>query len=424
METSRSKRYTLVAIALHWAIALAIVGNLGLGWWMHSAIDRADTQAAVVTAFQLHKSIGLTVLLLSLLRLAWRLWHPPPPLPDAMPRWQRRTAITTHWLFYVFMIAVPLSGWLYVSTQWRGDMPLNVPTLWFGWLPIPHLFGLDLASHGERQWLSAIFLVFHEALVMGTVALLLLHVSAALKHQFRDRDGLILRMLPVANSTAVSPPAASRRRAGRARPGLLPAAIVVALLGAALVWRQSVVELGGDAATAAPATALISSTGWQVDPSRSVLGYSGVHAGAPFAGRFGQWHATLHLDTGDVANSEIAGSIAVASASGGVPLHDSTLPGAEWFDAVNFPTAEYRALRIERREDGRYDIEGTLTIKGHVVEVLPLVLAIDGREARIEGQFSIDRAAIDMGMESDPDGNWVSREIVVNVRVFAHDGSR
>ena len=133
------QRYTSVAIVLHWAIAAPILSNLMVGWWMKNAIDENATQARAIAAFQLHKSIGLTVLLLTALRLLWRFTHKPPPLPAGMASWERFSAKAAHWAFYILMVVVPLSGWTYVSSQWADGKPLNVPTLWFGLFHVPHL---------------------------------------------------------------------------------------------------------------------------------------------------------------------------------------------------------------------------------------------------------------------------------------------
>src|SRR6476646_7461764 len=109
--STSSERYTTVAIVLHWAIAAAILANFFVGWWMAKAIDDPATRLQAVAAFQLHKSLGLTVLALSVLRLLWRLTHRPPPLPEAMAGWEKFAAKATHWAFYALMIVVPLSGW-------------------------------------------------------------------------------------------------------------------------------------------------------------------------------------------------------------------------------------------------------------------------------------------------------------------------
>ncbi len=103
-----NQRYTAVAIVLHWAIAFAILFNIPLGLWMHGRAEANEVSEGVFRAFQLHKSIGLTVLALSLIRIGWRLTHAQPPLPAHMPTWEKRTARATHFLFYALMLALPL----------------------------------------------------------------------------------------------------------------------------------------------------------------------------------------------------------------------------------------------------------------------------------------------------------------------------
>ncbi len=262
MGESRAARYSLVTIALHWTIALLIVTNLAVGWWMNDAIENADALADAVTAFQLHKSIGLTVLLLSVLRLTWRLSHTAPGLPATMLSWERWAARGTHCLFYVFMIVLPLSGWLYVSTQWRGDMPLNVPTLWFGSVQIPHLFDLNLASQAQRESSSALFLLSHQTLIWSTVGLLALHVFAALKHQFKDRDDIFLRMLPGAEN--------------RLRFGVSIAVVLVTAVFVSRTSGPSNQELAAGAEGSSEAA--ITSNGWQVDASVS----NGMDSSSPY----------------------------------------------------------------------------------------------------------------------------------------------
>jgi cytochrome b561 len=194
----RTDRYTNTAIVLHWLIAAAILFMIPLGFWMHRAIlDPAD-RALAYKAFQFHKSLGLTILALSLLRLAWRFTHAPPPLPAPMPAWEKLAARTAHWLFYVLMIAMPLTGWLYVSTGWslQYGVYLNVPTVWFGLFQIPHLPFFENAADAARKAGAVATLATHWALAWGAVALIALHVAAALKHQFVDRDETMAHMAP------------------------------------------------------------------------------------------------------------------------------------------------------------------------------------------------------------------------------------
>jgi len=184
-----SPRYTAVAITLHWAIAAAIIVLLAAGWWMTDAIHHAGTKATAFKVYQLHKSLGLSVLVLSFLRLGWRLSHRPPPLPEGMSVLERLLARLTHGLFYALMIGVPLAGWAMVSSS-----PLGLPTIVFGLFEWPHI--PLLADLEDKKPLEAVFRAAHQLMAYGLAALLVLHVAAALKHHFVNRDSVLTRMAP------------------------------------------------------------------------------------------------------------------------------------------------------------------------------------------------------------------------------------
>ncbi|KPF77477.1 hypothetical protein IP88_06205 [alpha proteobacterium AAP81b] len=169
-------RYSTVAIALHWLIGLAIIGNL-IGGLTHDAFPRE--QRGLIMA--LHKSFGLTILVLSLARLGWRLANPPPPLPDYMTPLETALAKVTHWGFYALMLAMPLTGWAMASLGKRE-------TSYFWLFDVPRL-PVDPALKG-------FFGEAHEILGWGTIALLVLHVGAVAKHHWFDRDNMLARMLP------------------------------------------------------------------------------------------------------------------------------------------------------------------------------------------------------------------------------------
>jgi cytochrome b561 len=186
MLANSETRYGTVALTLHWLIALGIIGMLTLGKYMHAL---PDTDASKFDLYQLHKSFGITILGLSVLRLVWRLVHRVPPLPAQMQGWERYAAHASHFLLYVLIIGIPLSGWALASSS-----PLGIPTIWFGLIEIPHLPGLqgfadqraaERQVHEVHEWLGNLMIV-----------LLLIHVGAALKHHFWDRDEVLRRMLP------------------------------------------------------------------------------------------------------------------------------------------------------------------------------------------------------------------------------------
>jgi cytochrome b561 len=171
-------RYTSTAVTLHWLIAILVVGMIAFGWWMQ-AIPKVPIGPRV-SAFNLHKSLGITIFLAMLVRLAWRLTHRPPPLP-AIPRWQARAAFANHLLLYVALFLMPLTGF-------AGSLLSGRPIVYFG-QPLPMWFARnDSLSHACQL----IHLVTSWVLVFAIAV----HVAAALKHHFLDRDRLIARMWP------------------------------------------------------------------------------------------------------------------------------------------------------------------------------------------------------------------------------------
>lgn len=173
-------RYSGVAIALHWLLGLAIVITFSVGFYMTDLPFSPQR----LKLYNWHKWAGVTILALSALRLLWRLTHRPPALParinDAMPAWQRVAFHGTHHLMYLLFFAVPLTGWAYSSAA-------GFPIVWFGVLPLPDFMAVD-------KEFAKVIKPFHELCANGLAALVLLHVAAALKHQFIDRDGLLARM--------------------------------------------------------------------------------------------------------------------------------------------------------------------------------------------------------------------------------------
>lgn len=183
----RRTDFTAVAKILHWLMAALILGQLCLGMVMtENTFNILDGHQKSV-AVQWHKSIGMTILVLALVRLAWRFMNMPPAFPAYIPRWERKVATITELLIYVLMIAMPLVGWMIIST-------LPHPSTFFGLFPIPNLPGLsDLPAKKE---IREVFAGAHAVLAMAIVGLMMMHIGAALKHHFIDRDGILFRMTP------------------------------------------------------------------------------------------------------------------------------------------------------------------------------------------------------------------------------------
>lgn len=174
-------RYSKVAIVLHWAIALLILGLIGFGFLM---TQEWMPQRFVI--YQWHKSFGITVLVLSCFRLIWRLTHRPPALPDGMKFWEIFAAKLTHVGFYALMIGVPLLGWAMVSAS-----RLPIENELFYLIPLPDMPGVP-----ATEALEARLKTLHEIGAKLILLLFVLHVGGALKHHFIAKDGTLARMIP------------------------------------------------------------------------------------------------------------------------------------------------------------------------------------------------------------------------------------
>lgn len=175
--TTGQARYTMVAIWLHWIIGLAVIANIGLAM-LTEDMPRETHRAAM----NIHKALGISVLALSVVLILWRLGHKPPPLPARMPAWQRPISRIVHFLFYALLIFLPLSGWVWMSA---ADRPVD----FFGLFTMPSIVAPSKA-------LADTLHDRHELLGIMMLALVALHILAALKHQFIDRTGLVGRMNP------------------------------------------------------------------------------------------------------------------------------------------------------------------------------------------------------------------------------------
>ncbi len=177
LKNSRT-RYGMVAILLHWVIAIIIIGLLVCGLYM----TRLPIGLLKLQLFGWHKAYGILILGLAFLRLGWRLANTVPDLPATIPLWQKFAARTVHLAFYFFMFALPITGWLITSA---AGLPVSV----FGWVTLPNLIAPD-------EHLRIVFSEIHEWLGYALIATICAHVGAALKHHFINKDNVMRGMLP------------------------------------------------------------------------------------------------------------------------------------------------------------------------------------------------------------------------------------
>jgi cytochrome b561 len=183
---ARPQSYTKIAILLHWLIALMIIVQLAVGLVM----GEEDLWEPMVRGqlYAFHKATGMMVIVLTLIRILWRVLNPPPALPDGMKNWEIFAVKATHGLFYILLLAIPLSGWALVTAAGRG--PVDIFGI-FGWPDMPILSALETKGN-YREQISEI----HKYLAYGMIGLLALHIGAALKHHFINKDTVLVRMIP------------------------------------------------------------------------------------------------------------------------------------------------------------------------------------------------------------------------------------
>lgn len=387
--------------------------------------------------YQLHKSFGLSILALALFRLGWRLTHRAPALPTAMPGWQKLAARGLHWVFYALMILTPLAGWAIVSVS-----PTDIPTKWFGIFTVPHLpfFGGETSRALEDMMEER-----HEILAFAILYLLALHVAAALKHQFFDKDGVMSSIIPEKKrhwmgAGAIVAVLAAGALFYLAAPSARPAPAERALPSHSHDHKDSSAPANAGASSiehsddghehqaveaekaTADAVAVDSNAAvlvetpssdehshsavWAVDYGASALKFTGLESGAKFEGVFSDFTAAISFDPDDLANATISVSVSTVSASTGNELRDSSLPGSEWFDVKNHPTATFTSTSV-RKVGAGYEADGALTIKNFKRPVtLEFSLDNDGHEAVAIGHVNLVRTDFGLGEAS----SWLDEE--------------
>ncbi|HEX3366781.1 YceI family protein [Phenylobacterium sp.] len=421
-------RYATVAIVLHWIIALAIVTQVSLAW--RFADDRSPTGFALT---QLHKSIGVTILFLSLIRLGWRLANPPPPEPAGLATWERVLSKAVHWGFYAIMIGMPLTGWLMVSASRTA-----IPTVLFWTVHLANIPGVDNLSPAAKGIARRIGQTSHELLAFGFYGLFVLHIGGALKHQLFERN------IPVLARIA---PGSVSGRWWEPRLWLIALAVVGA---AAFGWLvqpphpasgpapaeaapaepflpEAAPAAPGTPATAAPpaagakpaAAAPTGAVAWKVAPGSS-LNFQTSWSGDAVHGRFNSWKADILFGPDALDKSKVVVTIDMTSAKTGDDQRDASLPASDWFDAAAHPKAVFTATKFEKKGEGAYVAHGTLDLRGVSKPVdLPFKLKIVGDKAQMSGETSLDRTLFGVGQGEFTATDQVPAKVTVRVQLNA-----
>ncbi len=401
-------RYTAVAIALHWVIALAIIGMIGLGWYMGDLPNDAPNKGAL---FQLHKSIGISIFVLTLMRIFWRLMNRPPEEPP-MPHLQKIISNWVHVLFYALMVLMPLTGWILVSASQRG-----LPTILFNVLEWPHIAPLAQLSSDTKEMLFPFLENAHSKLAWVAIVLLALHVVGALKHQFIDKDGLMARMLPGLFGRTDGP-----QQSGRgglvAFGGALAVFAVIVGIGMIPSNAETPVEEVADVSEPVEEK-LVVTPNWAIDMENSKIGFSGIYNKKPFEGVFNEWDARIQYNPDAPAKAAIIVTVKTATAETGDTYSDKSLHGADFFNTNEFPEAVFEAKGVFVVDD-HLELTGVLALKGEDYPVrMPFNLDITDGKAVMTSSFAMNRLALGLGEDNDPNAEWISEDIQMDIQVQA-----
>lgn len=404
----RASRYTTGAVLLHWLIALLIVLQLVSGVAMNDYVPRGS--ALQYDIFQLHKSMGVTVLVLTLARILWRLFNPPPPEPASVGRWEGRLAGLVQFLFYALLLVIPLTGWLVISA---ATVRVDTVLFFVPWLPFPDLpFVADLGN-GTRHLLEVAGGEVHELLAWAMVGLLALHVAGALKHHLAD--GVFLKRMSLGGP--------ARRTHGAAVAVIAPLLVLAGLIGAATLARNEIPATTASAGTASEQAASAPAEGaeaWVLQPDGSALTYRVRYARAELEGAFSRFDAAIVFAPDDLANASIDVTIDTSSATiESTEISLQNLAGSDGFDNKAFGTARFRSQSIRREGDG-YVAEGTLTIRGEDhPQTLAFNVTIDGDTATANGTMTVARLDYGIGRKSDAKGDYLGLDVTLAVAITA-----
>lgn len=333
-----------------------------------------------------------------------------------MAGWQAKAASAVHIGFYVLMIAMPLTGWLYSSLARAGGTE-------FWGLPWTDVPGTSFLTADARQGVREPVENVHSKLAWVAIVLLALHVAGALKHQFVDRDGLLARMAP-----GLFGPTAGPIRA--ARGGVIAAGLAVfaaaAGLGLGMTQGAAAPPAAESEPPAAEAPAASAAPAWAIDPAQSAIVFKSAYMGRPFEGRFGGWTGDIRFDPDKPETSTVRIVIPTAQSSTGEPYFDENVTEGDWFDSRTHPEAIYEVAEggILKNSDGSYEAAGVLTLKGESYPLrLPFTLTIDGAAAKMHAELTVKRTALGVGRdtltEEKGDAEWVADDVALVIDVSA-----
>ncbi len=383
------KQYTNIAKSLHWLVAGLIISQYVLAELAESAKknDQILDQLALLAN---HKSIGITILVLALIRLLYRFKNPAPTLPSSMSAWQIQASKTSHFLLYGFLFALPITGWLMSSAK-------SYSVSYFNLLALPDFIA---PNEGLAEQLQSAHYYLGEALFY----IALLHIAAALKHHFIDKDDVLKKMSNKLSYVVF----------------ILASVFVILVFGR--FFNSATPEASPVSTQSTQAEpnefGLSSLDQWDIDYEQSSIKFIGDQAGAPFEGEWRQWTAAIQFDPNNLENSRFDVTIDLTSGFSNDQERDDTIRSEEFFNVQQFPSASYQADVFSVGDDD-FVSQGRLSIKG-ISALVPLEFTITNSEQGgqlLIGKAELDRFTWNIGTGQWLDTTWVGQQVIVEVRV-------
>jgi len=420
MNNKLSQRhYSVLAICLHWLLAFVLAFQLGLGWLM----KELKLNEGLYEATQFHKSIGITILSLSLARLGLRFFKQTPE-QFSDDRWALILSKSTHFALYAFMIGAPISGWLMVSSS-----KLNIDTYLFGLLYWPHIPGIETLSVGLRDELNDLSKSAHMFLAWMGIGLFILHIAGALRHQYFKDEPILFRMLPVKSLR--------RKLMGSAVIMLavifLGVSFITIYIFGDILWsndniirkENSVIRaetvdqkaLKKDIDNALSKVDLINDDSDQKDiiekeetsdknividkaikpyewklSEKKDLSFSVKWNDNVVTGSFSDWTADIVFASNALEESSVNVEVNLSSVTTSDSSANNAITGIDFFDIKAFPQAKFTSNKIIFVGDNRYELIGVLKLK-NIEQPVRINFSLDenSRKAEVSGNAMINR---------------------------------
>jgi len=351
--------YGAVTKAFHWLTALLVISMICIGYYMGGM----PLGAAKLKTYNLHKSLGATVLIVTTLRILWHIFSRRPKAVETLKPFEKLGAGAMHYALYALLLAMPLTGWFFSSAFGR---PVSV----FGLFTLPDLIGAD-------RDLGKLLKDGHETLAVVVIAAAALHALAALGHHFFKKDTVLRRMLPFALALLVFAPAAAE-----------------------------------------------SATQWNLLHDKSSITFHPRQMGQSFDGAFDVFAASILFDEADLANSKVKVTIQTGSAHTGAADRDENLKGEAWLNVAAFPEAVFTAETFRKTGEAGFEADGTLTVRNVSLPVtLPFTLKVETegqkKTATMDAHLTLDRSKLGLGTGDWADTSIIANEVPVDIHVTA-----